>query len=83
MSQGYKIPVNDQTGKTILSIIDQATATNAPVMFSVEGKGDFVMMPYDRYADLIDQTQSVGDIDLENDPLFADIAASTPGNEID
>jgi PHD/YefM family antitoxin component YafN of YafNO toxin-antitoxin module len=62
---------NENFGKTMDAIMEQAVKTNAPVFCTVEGHGDIVVMPADAYADLLDETQTVKPADTSVE-LFDD-----------
>lgn len=76
MSDKFVIKQDNTTlAEALKPIMDHAKETNAPVTFHVEDKGSFVIMTEDQYADLLDQNQSTSDLDLENEPLLAEIAS--------
>jgi len=73
MSTPAIIKRDEQLGRTLEAIMDQANITNAPVMFNVEDKGGMVMMSEAAYADFLDQIQKVDEVDFASDPMFTDL----------
>jgi PHD/YefM family antitoxin component YafN of YafNO toxin-antitoxin module len=65
--------MRDETfGTPLDAIMAQAVETNGPVLCTVEGHGDMVIMPSNAYADLLDRIQTVSEV-VSGDILFEDV----------
>ena len=52
---------------------DTAAGTKGPVLMDIPGKGQFVIMSQDAFAELLDKAQTITQMDVDNDPLLQSI----------
>lgn len=59
--------------KRFSEIIEAASMSRGPVVFTCKSHGEFVIVRSDTYAELVDELTFASEIDVESDPLLQDI----------